>query len=301
MDFNQIKFFLALAETLNFTRAAEQCNVSQPGLTNAIKKLEDELGGALVYRDGKNTRLTELGRTLRSQFENIDNLRRQIRSASRLFKSGKTEELNIGLMCTIGPAILSRFLDTFQEEHPRLVIYLHDVPPASIPNLLRSGALDVAFCGRNGPQQPSLEYQPLFDEDMIVAFSDDHPFRERNVVPMIDIAHERYLDRLRCEFRDFFLEFVEQQQIELDVAFASEREDWILDMVEAGVGVSVIPRFSVVNRRLTARPIVEPELTRSVEIVFARRRDPAPAVTALVQKAESYDWAADLSAEILRR
>ena len=94
MDFNQIKFFLALAETLNFTRAAEQCNVSQPGLTNAIKKLEDELGGALVYRDGKNTRLTELGRTLRSQFENIDNLRRQIRSASRLFKSGKTEELN---------------------------------------------------------------------------------------------------------------------------------------------------------------------------------------------------------------
>jgi len=204
-------------------------------------------------------------------------------------------------MCTIGPAILSRFLDTFQEEHPRLVIYLHDVPPASIPNLLRSGALDVAFCGRNGPQQPSLEYQPLFDEDMIVAFSDDHPFRERNVVPMIDIAHERYLDRLRCEFRDFFLEFVEQQQIELDVAFASEREDWILDMVEAGVGVSVIPRFSVVNRRLTARPIVEPELTRSVEIVFARRRDPAPAVTALVQKAESYDWAADLSAEILRR
>ena len=72
MDFSQVRYFLTLTETLNFTRAAEQCHVTQPSLTQSIRRLEDELGGDLIHRDGRNTRLTGLGRTLREHFQKIE-------------------------------------------------------------------------------------------------------------------------------------------------------------------------------------------------------------------------------------
>ncbi|WP_170766709.1 LysR family transcriptional regulator, partial [Ruegeria lacuscaerulensis] len=122
MDFNQIRYFLALAETLNFTRAAEQCYVSQPALTQAIKRLETELGGDLVVRDGRFTELTELGKSLRGHFQQIDQTRHLVRSTAKAVTSGEVAELNIGLMCTIGPGVLSGMLDAFRMEHPMISI-----------------------------------------------------------------------------------------------------------------------------------------------------------------------------------
>ena len=293
MDFNQIRYFLALADTLNFTSAAERCHVSQPGLTSAIRKLEDELGGPLIHRDGRNTRLTELGRTLRGEFENIDTIRQQIRTVAKLFRSGKTEELNVGLMCTIGPRVLSRFLDTFQEEHPNITVLLHDVAPSAIPNLLKSGAIDLAFSGMHDGRQPTLEYHPLFEEEIVVAFPNDHPFSERNEVALIDVAHERYVDRLHCEFRSTFLSYAEAHGVELDIAFSCAREDWIQDMIERGAGVSVIPRHSVLTHRISFRPIVDPVMTRQVEIAVARHGERKPCIDALIRRATAYDWNSD--------
>lgn len=72
VDFNQVRYFLALADCLNFTRAAERCNVSQPALTQAIRRLENELGGELIRREGRDSELTTLGRSLRGYFEEIE-------------------------------------------------------------------------------------------------------------------------------------------------------------------------------------------------------------------------------------
>ncbi len=112
MDFNQIRYFLALTDTLSFTRAAELSNVTQPPLTQAIRCLEEELGGQLVLRDGKNTHLSQLGRTLRSQFEKIDDTKRLLKDTAQAINQGEIVALNIGLMCTIGPRVLSHFVMT---------------------------------------------------------------------------------------------------------------------------------------------------------------------------------------------
>ena len=111
MDFKQVHYFLALADTLNFTKAAELSNVSQPALTQGIKRLEDELGGELVHRDGRYTELTDLGRSLRSHFEQINRSRHLLSSTARALVSGDTAELHIGIMCTIGPRILTGMLN----------------------------------------------------------------------------------------------------------------------------------------------------------------------------------------------
>ena len=290
MDFNQIRYFLELSECLNFTNAAERCNVSQPGLTAAIRKLEQELGGALIVRDGRNTRLTELGRTLRRSFEGITRLKDEIHATAQMFNAGKTDEINIGLMCTIGPRVLSQFLDAFQEENPRATLVLHDVTPNSIGALLKSDALDIAYCGRNGPPVSGLTYERLFDEDMVVAFSPDHPFEAMDTVTLDEVGHERYLDRLHCEFREFFLAEFNERRLALDVAFLSEREDWIQDMIAAGVGVSILPRFSLMRPRILTRPLCEPNLSRAIEVVTMTGRPHSGIVQKLLDKTAQYDW-----------
>lgn len=290
MDFNQVRYFLALANTLNFTRAAAQCYVSQPALTQAIKRLETELGGELIHRDGRYTELTELGESLRGHFEQIDRTRHLVRATAKAVTAGEVAELNIGLMCTIGPRVLAGMLDEFQMRHPMVPIVLHDVTPTSIPDLLMSGALDGTFCARHGPPHPQLRYVDLFEEAMVIAFPSGHAFAEMDAVPLREIAKQRYVDRLHCEFRQEFLEFCEDEDVELDVVFQSQREDWIQSLIRDGVGVSVIPRFSLLRPELDHRPIIDPALSRSVEFAVIDHAELTPTVEMLIEHASNHDW-----------
>lgn len=293
MDFNQVRYFLALADTLNFTRAAEQCYVSQPALTQAIKRLETELGGDLVHRDGRHTALTKLGRLMRGYFEQIDHTRHLVRTTAKAVTTGEIAELNIGIMCTMGPRLLTRMLDEFQVQHPMISLIMHDVTPSSIPDLLVSGAIDGALCARRGPFHPRLRYIDLFTETMVVAFPRDHAFAEMDSIPLSALANERYIDRLHCEFRDEFLELCDKQEIALNVAFRSQREDWIQSLVRDGVGVSLIPRYSLLHPELDHRPVTDQPLVRNVELAVVEQAELTPAVAMLIEQAKHHDWAAE--------
>lgn len=290
MDFNQVRYFLALAVTLNFTRAAEQCHVAQPTLTQAIKRLEDELGGPLILREGKYSRLTTLGRTLRAHFEKIDSARRALKDSALALAAGDAVELNIGLMCTIGPKMLAGFLDEFQRMFPSATLFLHDVTPDAIAELLLSGALDGAFSARHDAKHERLEHQLLYEEAMVVAFPPGHPFAEMSAVPLDVIARHRYLDRLHCEFRSGFARFAETQRVSFDVAFASQREDWIQDMVRGGSGVSILPEYSLLAPVIEHRPVIDPVLTRSVEFVTVYGGPKPAALRSLIDQAKAYPW-----------
>lgn len=290
MDFNQIRYFLALADTLNFTRAAEQCYVSQPALTQAIKRLESELGGDLIVRDGRFTELTELGISLRGHFQKIDQTRLLVRSTSKAVISGEVAELNIGLMCTIGPGVLGVMLDAFRREHPMVSIVLHDVKPSLIPDLLLSGSLDGAFCARHGPRHAQLRYVDLFEEAMVIAFPEDHEFSQRDSIPLNEITKQDYVDRLHCEFRVEVNELFKDQDLELEVVFRSEREDWIQSLVRDGIGVTCLPKYSLLRPELDHRPIIDPILSRKVDFVVAEQAEIAPALSTLAEWVANYDW-----------
>jgi len=292
MDFNQVRYFLALANTLNFTRAADQCYVTQPALTQAIKRLETELGGELIRRDGRYTELTELGKSLRGYFEQIDRTRHLVRTTAKAVTSGEVAELNIGLMCTIGPRVLAGMLDEFQIQHPMVSIVLHDVAPASVPDLLLSGALDGVFCGRHGSPHPQLRYIDLFEEALVIAFPPGHAFAEMNAVPLREIAKQRYVDRLHCEFRQEVQEFYQEKDLQLDVAFRSQREDWIQSLVRDGMGVSSIPRYSLLQPELDFRPIIDPVLSRKVSLAFADQIESTASLCLLIELASNYRWPA---------
>lgn len=290
MDFSQVRYFLALAETLNFTRAAEQCHVTQPTLTQSIKRLEEELGGPLIYREGRYSRLTKLGHALRAHFEKIEETRLALKDSARAVTAGEMEELNIGLMCTIGPKMLTRFLDEFQMEHPNAHLLFHDIGSNSVDELLLSGAIDGAFAARHKDKHPRLGYTTLYSEAMVVAFPEGHEFSKLEAVPLATIACQRYIDRLHCEFRSAFVTFTEERQIDLDIAFTSEREDWIQDMIKDGLGVSVMPEFSLIAPMLENRPVTDPILNRHVEFVTVHGGAKGSALRALIQKAANFRW-----------
>ena len=145
---HQIRYFLAVCETLNFTRAAEACHVSQPSLTRAIQALEDELGGPLFRRERNNTHLTGLGEMMRPHLGQVlietDAAKERARSFGRL----EDVELKLGMMCTIGPHRFVPFLQSFRERHPKVRLAVRDGSSDELRERLAKGELDVAIYGR---------------------------------------------------------------------------------------------------------------------------------------------------------
>ncbi len=286
------------ADNLNFTRAAEQCHVSQPALTRAIKKLEGELGGELFIRDGRSVTLSPLGNVMREHCRRIQETQQMARSVARTFLDDGASEINVGIMCTIGPDVLSAFLNDFGSRHPDVLLILHDIGPEALPELLLTGALDSAFIALHGNQSfKEISTQNLFEEDMVVAFANGHRFATKPEVSLFDVAEEMYVDRLKCEIRQPFFDFMDENSLHLRVACSSQREDWIQELVIRGLGVSVMPRFSITTRRLGWRTLTGP-LSKSRRITIASARDQAlqPPVNSFFSEAAAFEWDAALGA-----
>jgi len=292
MDFNQVRYFLALADTLNFTRAAERCYVSQPALTQAIKRLEDELSGELIHRNGRNTELTKLGKTLRGHFEQIDRTRHLVQRTAKAVVEGEIAELNIGVMCTIGPGLIVGLLDAFRMHHPMVSIVLHDVTPDGIPELLLSGALDAVFHARRGLPHSQLRNIRLFEEEMVIVFARGHVFSEMKRVSFTEIGKHCYVDRIHCEFREEFFHRFLEEQIALNVIFRCAREDWIQRLVRDDQGVSLMPRYTILSADVDQRP-VDPPLYRTVQLAVPDHSEIKPALAAFLNEAVVHDWPSD--------
>ena len=290
MDLNQIRYFLAVAETLNFTEAAAKCAVSQPALSKAIRKLEDGLGADLFDRTSQHVRLTDFGVTMRVHFERIDDTHRKALDAARASANAELQRLNVGIMCTIGPSRFSRFIRHFSEENAMVELTLHDVEPSVIAELLLGGGLDCVFCARAHEHDPRFEAVDLFEERLVVAFGHKHRFRDLETISLADVARETYLDRLHCEFRDEFFSFTRASGLALRVGVRSEREDWILELIHDGLGVSIMPASSPLVNTVAHRPIADLPNLRRLELVMTRSATVSPALVAFRDSARSFNW-----------
>ena len=300
MELHEIRYFIAVSETLNFTRAAERCSVSQPALTRAIKNLEDKLeGGPLVHRERGNTHLTELGNTMLPYFQlMLTNLQEaQVKARSYVAMSGTA--LTIGLMCTIGPKLLVDLFAEFGETHPGMEINLVDGPVPLIEEQLAKGALDVAIYCKPETLDDRFYALPLFRERFMVALPPPHPLATQNGIRMRDLHQQRYLGRANCEF------YARLRQIRLDIGgiefkrpYSSDRDDWVQSMVMAGLGFTFIPEHSVGLPGLVVLPLVEPEVWRTVHLVTVRGRPHSPAVGAFVREARRHGWAGKIDAPV---
>ncbi|MBV9250378.1 MAG: LysR family transcriptional regulator [Acetobacteraceae bacterium] len=290
MELHEIRYFLALSKTLNFTKAAEMCNVSQPALTRAIQKMEDELGGLLFSRERSNTHLTELGRLLEPHLREVMARTQTAKETATRFLRLDTAQLRLGAMCTLGPVRFVSFLSAFRADHPGVEITLTEAVPNRLCEMLSKGDLDVALLASPDGFMPPLQAQPLYRERFVIACSAGHSFARKNTVSVADLDGQPYLTRINCEFRDHLRETCHANGAHLVGAFRSEREDWILTMVAAGMGVCFLPEFSNTVPGVISRPVIDPVVEREVCLVTVAGRRWSSPVAAFVRAIRQHRW-----------
>jgi DNA-binding transcriptional LysR family regulator len=190
MEMHEVRYFLAVCDTLNFTRAAERCNVSQPSLTRAIQKLEGELGGLLFRRERAATHLTDLGQLVRPRLEQIAKEADTVKSTANSFLRMKDAPLSFGIMCTIGPLRCIGFLSRFHQGHPGVELSMSEDTPGRLIELLQEGKIDVAVMAQPDPYPDRFDVHPLYRENFVVAFPPGHRFEAMNAVRIRDVAGE---------------------------------------------------------------------------------------------------------------
>lgn len=288
MEMHQIRYFLALCEDLNFTKAAERCNVAQPSLTRAIRLLEDEFGGALVNRERANTHLTELGRMMRPHLADVYESAQLARTEAGRLKKARRLALKLGVMCTIAPAPLLALVENLGRRHSELDLEVINSTARVLEERLKRDKLEVAIYCRPDHPDDKLHYLTLFRERMMVVLAPTHHLADRNPIRFRDLHNERYLNRINCEFNEGLA--WEQCGVTWRAVYRSERDDWILAMCAAGMGFGFLPEFCINHPGVVARPVVDPEFWRNVNVVTVRGRPHSPAVGALVREAVRTDW-----------
>ncbi len=290
MELNEIRYFLALSRTLNFTKAAEACHVSQPALTRAIRKMEDELGGLLFSRERSNTHLTELGRLIEPHLvEVVTQTGEAKRTAARFLKLEKAS-LALGVMCTIAPVKFVGFMARFRAENPGVDVTILEAVPDQLCDLLVKGELDVALMARPDGFPKPFRTLELFSERFVVACSAGHRFARKSNVAMAELDGESYLSRINCEFYDFLGDRCREQGATLVYSYQSEREDWVLAMVAAGLGICFLPEYTAIFPGVIGCPVVSPSVARSVCAVTVAGRRSSPPVKAFLNAVRRYQW-----------
>lgn len=289
MEIHQVRYFLALCETANFTQAAKKCNVSQPSLTTAIKKLENELGGILFQRERRNASLTRLGRSVRPHLEQLYAAGEAAKSEAVHFASEEESVLTLGVMTTIGPLRLVDFFGKATELLSDTDIQIQESPGNDLIKALVDGDIDVGLVGM--PVLPTqLHAMPLYEERYAVAFPPTHRFREAETVSVKELNGEDYLVRLHCEFVDYFELSAQATPFQTTVRYTSERDDWIQAMILAQMGCTIVPEYMHLLPGIERRLLVAPEIARNVSLVTVAGRQLTPPMAKLVRMAQSYPW-----------
>ncbi|MEQ9812208.1 MAG: LysR family transcriptional regulator [Azospirillaceae bacterium] len=290
MELFQVRYALAAARTLNFTRAAQDCNISQPALTKAVKSLEAELGAPLFYREGKRVLLSEFGRSILPNLQRIIGETEAAQTLAENFRLLDKVPLRLGILSTIGHVRLARFLARFQSDHEGVEVAVSEGSLEELKRALDAGDLDLAVLNPLDGLGETLNTIDLYRERYIVILPPNHELAPLNAIRLRDLAGQNYVDRLSCEMREMVMAVCERSDIALYARFRSQREDWVQAMVLARIGFAFVPEYSVTLPELVQRPLIDPEVSRSVVLASMPGRPNSPAKAALVRAARHFSW-----------
>ena len=290
MEMQQVRYFLAVAKSLNFTRAAELCNVSQPSLTRAIQALEAELGGPLFHRERRNTHLTELGRIMEPFLQSVHEQAASAKATAASYGQLDSAPLKIGAMCTVGPAMIADLILKFRMKYADIQFSVTDCTAQSLIDMLLAGDLDLALFGIPEKLDDRFHALELFEERFVVSVAKDHQFAEKRIITGRDLHKQNYVNRANCEYLDLATTVLDDMGIDVKRVFSSERDDWVQGMIKAGLGFGFIPEYCVTDAALITRPLVDPEFVRRINLVTVSGRPHSPAVGAFVAEARNFMW-----------
>jgi DNA-binding transcriptional LysR family regulator len=290
----QVRYFLALAKTLNFTRAAEQCNVTQPALTKAIQKLEQELGGALIHRERHLTQLTELGKMILPTLEKIFAAAEAVRLQARGYQKKTIAPLKIGLVPSVSAALITELLLELAGIIPDLRVDLREADANGLVAMLLDGEINAALVGDALELPERIDRWPLFEERCVLVLSQKHPMARQTVIPRKDLHQVVFLERLGCDVADRFKQACFADHPGPKVVHRSDQEGHLQQMASAGFGAILAPEHAPRLPSLAAIPIEGDPVRREVQLLAVAGRQYSPALDAFIKVARVRDWTSAL-------
>lgn len=290
MTLTELRYIVAVARERHFGRAAEACFVSQPTLSVAIKKLEEELDVKLFERGSNEVSVTPLGDEIVRQAQTVIEQAAGIKEIARRGKDPVSGPLRLGVIYTIGPYLLPDLVRQAIDRVPRMPLMLQENFTVKLLDMLRTGELDAAILAEPFPDA-GLAVAPLYDEPFMVAVPKKHPLARRKRISADELKKETMLllGTGHC-FRDHVLEVCpEYAHFSSDAegirkSFEGSSLETIKYMVASGMGVTVVPQLSVPaepDRHITYVPFSALVPTRRVVLAWRRTFTRYEAIAAL--------------------
>ena len=275
MEMQQLRYVVAVARTGNFSRAAEQCHVSQPSLSQQILKLEDELGERLFERMKRVAKLTPHGEAfLRRAIQILHEVDAAKREAAEA-KDSMQGVLTIGVLPTIAPYLLPETIANFTKKNPGVEIVVQEDTTARLLKHSLAYEIDLALVSQPIKEE-RLSVRYLFSEELLLALPPGHPLTRRNRINVRDLAREKLIvmKEGHC-LGDQALDFCEKRDWQPQISFRSAQLETIQALVSAGVGLSLIPAMAARNdgRKLPEyRSFQSPKPQRDIVAVWPKQR-----------------------------
>ena len=286
MDLKQMRYFLAVAEERNFTRAAERLHMAQPPLTRQIQALEEDIGAALFVRTARGVTLTEAGHALLAEVPNLLSLAQRAKERAVLASEGQTGRLDVGIFGSGVLDVIPRILARFHAQRPEVRIVLHTLNKGEQMQALRERRISVGFNRLVAPED-DLVVEEVLRESMTVALPEHHPLAKKAAISIPDLSDEPLILYPRLPIAGLAQQVMQAFNREKSVLRVEQEVEDVLTavaLVAGGFGACVTTASTaslrlpgVVYRPLVSKHLIEIELS-----CLYRQSDDSPVLSAFI-------------------
>jgi LysR family hydrogen peroxide-inducible transcriptional activator len=273
MELHQLRYFLAVAKTGNFSRAAESCHITQPSLSQQILKLESELGEKLFERKTRRVLLTSAGELLRERAARVlyelQEARREVRDA----RGEPRGQVNLSALPTIAPYLLPKIIRGFARRCPGVATIVHEETTDRALRALENHEIDLALVSLP-IESPPVETRALFSEELLLVLPKRHPLLRKRVIVGADLEAEKFIFMAETHCLGAqALQFCYAKGFTPQISCRSAQMETVQALVAAGVGISMAPAMARESgARVGYRSLGNPKPTRTVALVWNKRR-----------------------------
>jgi DNA-binding transcriptional LysR family regulator len=290
MEMHQVRYFLAVVAALNFTKAAENCGISQPSLTRAIKRLEDELGGDLFRRERPQALVTELGEHMYPLMKQIYDSALGARSLASSIKSRDLGSLRLALSHTVELELIIPHINELRRLFARLELRLLRGTAGQVLELLKKGEAEIALASDLTEQWERLDRWPLYHESFHLVVDGRHSLASRSAVDIGDLREEPILRCRHCEHAERTAALLRANNLEVDHGHEIDLQRDLILLLEAGLGAAILPGSTSIPSTLARSAVNGIDLRRTVYVYAVAGRQRSAVASAILRMVRTADW-----------
>jgi DNA-binding transcriptional LysR family regulator len=291
MEMHQVRYFLAVCRTLNFTKAAEECNVAQPSLTRAIQKLEEEFGGLLFHRERANTHLTDLGRAMLPHLERTFEAAQSAKQLATSYKKGDVVHLRLGISATVPTAAVTTVLSGVRQAIPAFELTLDGGADAKLLEEAVAGDLDLIVVGDDHDLPERVRAWSLHREPVVAVMPKGHKLAAQESIAFADLNNVELVQLTNCPIADRIRQMCASTGVTPKFTTHAANRDQIVSLVREGLGIATLPASMAAGTDLVSKPIEGLNIERSITLGTVAGRRFSPASDAFIKLARARDWA----------